>query len=193
MRCSPTSKVTQVATEPCKKTSMQAVHGHSDPSAPRSSGDVPISENTKQVKLAEPQSSASMPCSDEPNASQPSASDACEPRHIVSAKRANAKQAAESTQVHNVSHDVELVSDACDVSQALGDYDPSAPCWRRAGGPLPYAHVATTLDALERTRSRLLKSTILTNAFRAALALRAPPADVIAAAYLLAPAKDAQT
>ena len=61
-----------------------------------------------------------------------------------------------------------------------------------AAAPLPYAHVAQALDALEATRSRLAKETILLNTFRAALAMKASPLCVEALAYLLAPMKDPQ-
>ena len=59
-----------------------------------------------------------------------------------------------------------------DLALPAAKYDPLSPCWRIAAAPLPYAHVAQALDALEATRSRLAKETILLNTFRAALAMR---------------------
>ena len=74
----------------------------------------------------------------------------------------------------------------------LAEYTPSAAGWKH-GGAVPYAHVAATLDALADTRSRLAKERILTNAFRACLALQTPPAELEAVCYLLAPMKDPQS
>eukprot|EP00435_Cladocopium_sp_Y103_P013287 s1240_g3.t1 len=57
---------------------------------------------------------------------------------------------------------------------------------------VPYRVLAVALDALEATKSRLSKDTILTNAFRALLAMSASVEEVAASCYLFAPAKDAQ-
>ena len=58
---------------------------------------------------------------------------------------------------------------------------------------MPYAHVAAALDAVSGTRSRLTKELVLTNAFRAALALGAPAPELEAMCYVLAPSKDLQS
>lgn len=58
---------------------------------------------------------------------------------------------------------------------------------------VPYRVLAVALDALEATKSRLSKDTILTNAFRALLAMSASVEEVAASCYLFAPAKDAQS
>ena len=76
------------------------------------------------------------------------------------------------------------------MSLALAEYNAAMPCW--SGGAVPYAHLAAALDALEATRSRLAKELVLTNVFRAMLTMKAAPAEIAAACYLLAPAKDAQ-
>ena len=55
-------------------------------------------------------------------------------------------------------------------------------CWR-AGQPAPYAHLAATCAALCATRSRLSKTQILTNSFRALLHLS--PQDVLPSLCLL--------
>ena len=86
-----------------------------------------------------------------------------------------------------------MVHDPCDLTLPLAQYVPDQACWHHKNGPIPYAHLAAALDALEATRSRLAKDTILTNVFRSILALRAPSAEIEAACYLLSPAKDAQT
>ena len=88
---------------------------------------------------------------------------------------------------------VTIAPDPCDLTLPLAQYAPTLACWRQPNAPIPYAHVAAALDALEATRSRLAKDIILSNAFRSILALRAPPSEIEAACYLLSPAKDAQT
>ena len=75
---------------------------------------------------------------------------------------------------------------------SLAHYLPRAAGWA-SGAAVPYAHIAAALDAASSTRSRLIKELVLTNAFRAVLALRAKPAEIEAMCYLLSPAKDAQS
>jgi DNA ligase-1 len=72
------------------------------------------------------------------------------------------------------------------------EYEPKVGGWP-AGAPVPYAHLAATLDVVSATRSRLAKENALTNAMRAVLARAPSAADVEAFCYLLSPAKDAQT
>lgn len=57
---------------------------------------------------------------------------------------------------------------------------------------VPYGWVAAALDALEATKSRLKKETILTNAFRSMMASCLCVEELEAACYLIAPCKDAQ-
>eukprot|EP00439_Symbiodinium_sp_Y106_P065519 s1130_g10.t1 len=83
---------------------------------------------------------------------------------------------------------------AAALSTSCADFRPAsaAGCWTKKGAPVPYRHLAAALDALEATRSRLSKDTILTNSFRVMLAMAAPAEEVESACYLFAPAKDAQ-
>ena len=81
---------------------------------------------------------------------------------------------------------------ADELTLPLVQYGPLRAGWR-PGAPVPYSHVAAALEAVEATRSRLAKELILTNAFRAALALQASAECHEAMCYLLAPTKDAQT
>ncbi|CAE7702361.1 LIG6 [Symbiodinium sp. CCMP2456] len=83
---------------------------------------------------------------------------------------------------------------AAALSTSCSDFRPAsaAGCWAKKGAPVPYRHLAAALDALEATRSRLSKDTILTNSFRVMLAMAAPAEEVESACYLFAPAKDAQ-
>ena len=60
-----------------------------------------------------------------------------------------------------------------ELVEPLASYAPHAAGWP-TGARVPYAHVAAALDAVSGTRSRLTKELVLTNAFRAALALGAP-------------------
>ena len=61
-----------------------------------------------------------------------------------------------------------------------------------ASKAVPYSLLAAALEALEATKSRLKKETILTNAFRLMMANNVSVEEVEAACYLLAPGKDAQ-
>lgn len=92
-----------------------------------------------------------------------------------------------------------LRTDASDLTLPLHKYRPLEPCWSidtntraSCSAQVPYRHLALTLEALEATRSRLDKERILTNAFRSMIAMGGSLAEIEAAAYLLAPAKDPQ-
>ncbi|EOD10715.1 putative DNA ligase [Emiliania huxleyi CCMP1516] len=79
-----------------------------------------------------------------------------------------------------------------ELTEALHLYSPGAAGWPSAA-PVPYSHIAAALDAVSATRSRLTKELVLTNFFRACLALDASPGCLEACCYLLSPAKDAQS
>ena len=85
-----------------------------------------------------------------------------------------------------------LPSTPSELTDSLTAYKPQHAGWS-PGAPVPYALVAAALDAVSATRSRLTKELVLTNAMRSVLALGSQAADIEAVAFLLSPAKDAQS